>query len=181
MNFIVFDLEATCWMGKPPKGVIETIEIGAYKLNGVGQYKDTYNKFIKPVVNPQLSGFCKSLTKISQEDVDRAKTFEEVIEDFKFWAMDEVDNYMLVSWGEFDHRQLINDSLLHEQDIDWLRNRHINLRKQYARLKSYNKKLGLKNTVEREGFEFTGYHHSALADAENLAKVFVKFIDEWIY
>jgi hypothetical protein len=32
MNFIIFDLEATCWMGRPPHGINEIIEIGAVKV-----------------------------------------------------------------------------------------------------------------------------------------------------
>ena len=32
---------------------------------------------------------------------------------------------------------------------------------------------------EAEGFEFTGTYHRGLSDAQNLAKVFVKYIDMW--
>jgi len=33
-SIIVVDLEATCWKGRPPSGMIsEVIEIGAVKLN----------------------------------------------------------------------------------------------------------------------------------------------------
>ncbi|HHH54067.1 MAG TPA: 3'-5' exonuclease, partial [Bacteroidetes bacterium] len=62
MNYIVLDLEATCWMGKPPKGINEVIEIGAVKIDGYGKVKDYFSKLIKPSINPRLSGFCKKLT-----------------------------------------------------------------------------------------------------------------------
>jgi inhibitor of KinA sporulation pathway (predicted exonuclease) len=41
------------------------------------------------------------------------------------------------------------------------------------------KKTGLKATIKREGFEFTGIHHRAVSDAENTAKIFIKYIDMW--
>ena len=39
---------------------------------------------------------------------------------------------------------------------------------------------GLKAITKKEGFEFTGIHHRAIADAENLAKIVAKYIDEWV-
>ena len=44
MNFIIFDLEATCWEGKPPNMVQETIEIGAVRINPYGEVEDTFNR-----------------------------------------------------------------------------------------------------------------------------------------
>lgn len=181
MNYIIFDLEATCWLGRPPKGVIEIIEIGAVKLNQYGQVLDEFNKFVKPVVNPKLSGFCSGLTKIKQKDVDYAGEFPKIIEEFKDWMISEDDSFLLVSWGDFDNRQLVNDCNLHKLDENWVNGNHINLRKQYMNITHNVRQFGLKNTVKREGFEFTGSHHRALSDAQNLAKIFVKYIDEWIY
>jgi inhibitor of KinA sporulation pathway (predicted exonuclease) len=181
LNYIIYDLEATCWLGRPPKGIIEIIEIGAVKLNGFGEVLDEYNKFIKPVVNPILSGFCSGLTKIKQEDVDRAKEFPNVIEDFRDWMLDDADSFLLASWGDFDYKQLINDCKLHKLDDNWINGNHINLRKQYMKLTNNVRQYGLKNTIKREGFEFTGKHHRAISDAQNLAKIFVKYIDEWAY
>ena len=179
MKFILYDLEATCWRGRPPKGVNEIIEIGALMVNGYGEVLDTFNKFIKPDVNPILSGFCTSLTSISQEDVDRAEKFPRVIEQFKDW-IELDDNYYLCSWGKFDKQLLINDHQLHDLEHDWLES-SLDIKGQYQELRSNVKKTGLKNTIKREGFEFTGIHHRAISDAENLAKIFIKYIDSWKY
>ena len=75
----MFDLEATCWLGRPPHGVTEIIEIGAVKYNGYGEELGVFNQFIKPTVNPLLSPFCTKLTSITQENVDRSKTFDMTI------------------------------------------------------------------------------------------------------
>ncbi len=180
MNFILYDLEATCWRGRPPHGVNEIIEIGAYKVNEYGEVLGTFDKFIKPHVNPVLSGFCTWLTTITQKDVDKAGKFPQVIEEFKDWINTEED-YYLCSWGRFDIQLLRNDHDLHDVDDHWLKH-HLDIKSQYQEIKgSHVKKVGLKNSIKREGFEFTGVHHRAISDAENLTKIFVKFIDEWEY
>ena len=46
-------------------------------------------------------------------------------------------------------------------------------------MKRLNRSCGLKNALKREGFEFTGIHHRGISDAENLTKIFTKFLDEW--
>lgn len=165
-------------MGRPPKGYNEIIEIGAVKLNPLGEVLDTFSKFVKPTVNPKLSGFCKRLTSIKQTDVDRARTFPRVIEEFKDWVnLDE--DYCLCSWGKYDKNFFLNDCRLHKLETEWIEN-HVNLKGQYADMIGDDKHNGLKNTLKREGFEFTGIPHRAISDAENTAKIFIKYIDEWV-
>ncbi len=178
MNYIIFDLEATCWRGYPPKGITEIIEIGALKVNRYGEVEDSFSRFIKPVVNPLLSGFCKNLTSIRQEDVDRAATFPRVINSFMEWGRFYEEDYYLCAWGADDAMLLRNDCTLHDVEDDWLIN-FVNVKKAYKRLKGLQHASGLKSTVRKEGFDFTGLHHRAISDAENLAKVFVKYLEEW--
>lgn len=180
MRFIVYDLEATCWMGRPPGGISEVIEIGAFMINNYGEEIGSFNKFIKPHINPKLSSFCKKLTSITQENVDRADKYPKVIEQFKDWINVEEEEYLLCSWGKFDKDILNVNSRLHKLDEEWLEN-YTDVKKQYHTLKNQPKLTGLKNTIKREGFEFTGVHHRAISDAENLSKIFIKYIDEWVY
>lgn len=178
MKYIVYDLEATCWRGRPPKGINEVIEIGAYAINRYGQVLSEFSSFIKPTVNPLLSSFCTELTSITQKQVDRSKTFPDVIEDFKDWIeVDEVD-YMLCAWGKFDRDIIRNNCNVHRLEHDWV-DAFINVKERYHQNRGIKPHRGLKATVEKEGFEFTGVHHRAISDAENLAKIFVKYIDEW--
>jgi 3'-5' exoribonuclease 1 len=179
VNFIIFDLEATCWLGRPPHGVNEIIEIGAYKINTQGEIIGEFNQFVKPTVNPTLSEFCKKLTSISQEFVDNSNTFPNVINDFKNWIDIDAD-FKLCSWGQFDIQLIKNDCTLHNLDPDWL-DHYINVKDQYHEIKGEHKLTGLKNTIKSEGMEFTGIHHRAIADAENLAKIFIKYINNWSY
>lgn len=178
MNIIIFDLEATCWRGRPPKGVTEIIEIGAYKIDRYGKAISSFSKFIKPTVNPYLSGFCKSLTGINQNNVDTAYKFPQIIEEFWQWINVFEDEYLLCSWGSDDTNLLRNECTYHRLDVEWIK-QYVDLKKEYRNLKNIKNAPGLKAVVKKEGFEFTGEHHRAISDAENLAKVFVKYQEDW--
>ncbi|MEO1435970.1 MAG: 3'-5' exonuclease [Bacteroidota bacterium] len=179
MNYIIFDLEATCWEHKRASHIQEIIEIGACKINQYAEMEDTFCEFIKPVHHPTLSPFCKDLTSIRQEDVERAAEYPEVVENFKEWiGLYDNEDYLLCSWGYFDRKALAHDCDLHGLDFDWT-DRHISLKHQYPDIKGLNKPMGLKRAVLTEGFEFEGTHHRGIDDAINLAKVFAKYFDDW--
>jgi 3'-5' exoribonuclease 1 len=178
LHYIVFDLEATCWDGAPPNNIREIIEIGALKLNRYGEVKDTFSRFIRPKVNFPLSPYCMTLTGIKQLEVGSAPFFPEVIESFFHWANIWEEEYSLISWGAKDLELLLNDCALHHIETDWI-DPHVNLKKQYKDLKALPKPVGLLNALKREGYDFEGRHHRGLDDAANLAKIFVKYIDEW--
>lgn len=180
MNFIIFDVEATCWKGRPPSLVQEIIEIGAVSINAYGEFQGSFDRFVKPVINPVLSSFCRELTTIEQWEIDRSDPFDLVIESFQDWAQIFEEDYTLCAWGNFDKRMLIQDCKLHDMDFEWAE-QFINLKEQYSTIKRLHRSRGLRSVVEREGFEFTGIHHRGISDAENLAKVFIKYLDEWQY
>lgn len=162
--------------------VQETIEIGAVMTNRYGEVLGQFSRFVRPVLNPNLSMFCRRLTSIDQVSINRACGFAEVFEDFKEWTgIYEGEEYLLCSWGGFDKKQLVLDAELHNLESEWVADHHINVKQQFHEIKRWRNYKGLKRVVEHEGFEFTGEHHRAISDAQNLAKVFVKYIDEWQY
>lgn len=178
MKFIVYDIEATCWEGRPPGMVQETIEIGAVEVDRFGRVQSQFSRLIKPVIHPQLSHFCRKLTQIDQADLNRARDFTRVIREFKRWIGVDHDEYLLASWGDFDRVQLMADCEVHRLEDFWL-DEHIDLKKQYQQIRSLPKKRGLKSAVKHEGFTWEGEQHRALVDAQNTAKVFCGLIDMW--
>ncbi len=183
MHFIVFDLEATCWetpreaQGKTQ----EIIEIGAVKIDEDGDIIGKFAEFVRPVVHTQLTDFCQRLTSITQVDVNRARPFVDVVEDFKEWVgANDGEEYLFCSWGFFDQRALSKNCLLHDIDDAWTKP-HISLKHQYPRVCGMGRTIGLKSAVEKEGFEFAGTHHRGIDDALNLSKVFCKYITQWHY
>jgi inhibitor of KinA sporulation pathway (predicted exonuclease) len=180
VNFIIFDLEATCWQGNPNGLVQEIIEIGAFMYTQYGEEIGEYNRFVRPRLNPNLSAFCQELTGIEQESIDRARSFGEVIEEFQDWIGIFDEDYLLCSWGGFDRVMLCQDCALHQIESDWT-DPYINLKAQYREINRLSSAVGLAKAVRREGLEFEGFHHRAIDDAANLARIFVRYLDVWRY
>jgi len=65
VNYIILDLEATCWEGHD-KSRNETIEIGALKVNNEKLIVSEFEEFIKPMRFPILSEFCKKHEESNQ-------------------------------------------------------------------------------------------------------------------
>ena len=181
LNYIIYDLEATCWEDwDDSRKIQEIIEIGAIKVNDFGEAEDSFCRFVRPVRHPTLSMYCRNLTTIRQEDVNRARPFPEVLDDFLDWIVGENgdEEYLLCAWGSFDKKALVRDCQFHRLDTDWCEP-HIDLKEQYQRIRHLTKPAGLKKAIERENFEWTGTQHRGITDAYNLAKIFAKFLDEW--
>ena len=85
MNYIILDLEATCWQGNAMDRNSEIIEIGAYRVNGYREWIDKFQSFVRPVEHPRLSTYCTDLTGITQQQVNKAKTFDHIFPLFEDW------------------------------------------------------------------------------------------------
>lgn len=191
MKLIVFDLECTC-EDDDDKFEREIIEIGAikvepvyvpvlYKNKIVGRFDKfktlgTYQTFVKPVENPELTDYCLNLTGIKQDDVDCAKLFVEALPgflDFIKGTGDEIDDSWICSWGHFDRIQLAQECKKHTQSLEWLR-QHSSIKHEYAKVAGLERPMGLLRALEREGFEFEGSYHRAMDDTKNTLKIFQK-------
>ncbi len=178
MNYIIFDLEATCWQDKNSAKNNETIEIGAVLINENKEIVSEFCRFIKPLENPILSDFCKQLTTITQDDIDNAEEFSKVIAEFQQWITQGGNDYVLCSWGFYDKKQFTHDCRLHGLDTKWLKN-HISIKHQYATIHNPKKSIGMKTALLNEGFTLTGTHHRGIDDAKNITKIFIKYFDKW--
>ncbi|TBU48003.1 ribonuclease H-like domain-containing protein [Dichomitus squalens] len=91
--FLVLDVEATCVEGSDfayPNEIIEwPVCLLRWKdANVKGKTRELeivaeFRSFVRPTWRPQLSEFCQALTGITQEQVDSASTFPEVLQDFR--------------------------------------------------------------------------------------------------
>lgn len=178
MNYIVFDLELTCWEGDRAGRVQEIIEIGAYKIDPYGNLKSKFSKFVKPMLYPSLSPYCTQLTTISQDMVNSAKSFKEVFKEFYDWAEFDFEPYQLIAWGDKDKQYILNECLAIKTETDWL-TPYNDLKTQYQKIKKLYEPKGLRHALESEGIEFEGTLHRAIDDAYNLGKIFMKFFGEW--
>lgn len=177
MNYIIVDLEATCWDQRGLKRQNEIIEIGAVKVNEHGEIESEFNAFVKPHLFPELSDFCTELTSITQQDVDVAKPFAQVLTDFLEWI--NVDQpYWVCSWGLYDKNQFKKDCQLHSLSEEWIKN-HISIKHQYTDIKNLKRHTGMKGALWMENLELDGTHHRGIDDARNITKIFLKHLNNW--
>lgn len=181
-SYITLDLEATCEDRKLLKEQNrefknEIIEIGAVKINEQGEIVDSFSQFVKPILKPVLTDYCKELTKITQTDIDEAEGFSIVLKAFQEWMG---EDYQLCSWGFYDKKQLRLDCERHDLDSLWLRP-HISLKHQYQEIRHLTRGVGVRKALAKEGFQFDGTPHRGIDDARNIAKIFLKLKDQWTY
>jgi inhibitor of KinA sporulation pathway (predicted exonuclease) len=169
--FLVIDLEATCCDLKLiPRREMEIIEIGAVMLE-TSSLKPIaeFQTFIKPVRHPILTDFCKQLTSITQEQVDRAPTYPEAMRSFQEWLF-EYPKSIFGSWGEYDRKQFLQDSKFHSLPLPYpLSSKHINLKQLFSENQGLPKKYGMAQALELAGIELIGTHHRGIDDSRNIA------------
>lgn len=179
MYSIILDLEATCWNETMQNREQEIIEIGACLVDPYGKIENTFSRLIRPQKYPFLSAYCKQLTGIEQNELDRAKKFEIVFDEFLNWCeYDEGNPLSIFAWGKTDLLLLTKACEISNVEMDWLED-FIDMKSVYAKIKGLPKLVGLDKALTFENFEFEGNRHRALPDALNLAKIFVKYFEEF--
>jgi inhibitor of KinA sporulation pathway (predicted exonuclease) len=169
MNYLIVDLEATCWEKKVGVDAMEIIEIGAVKLDGDNYAViDEFQRFVKPAENPRLSDFCTKLTSITQKDVDGAEFFESVFADFLTWAGPEP--YRFCSWSTYDLKQFREDCARRGVEFPEKLESHIDLQQLYS-AKSGSPISTMEQALKKLDIPLDGAHHRALDDSRNIAKI----------
>lgn len=111
MHYIIFDLEWNQASEQPTDSVphtqpalhFEIIEIGAVKVDALGNVLGEFGELIRPVVYPHLFERIRQVVKISEEDLLRARSFPEVWKDFIAWCGDDP---RFCTWGSMDLTEL---------------------------------------------------------------------------
>jgi 3'-5' exoribonuclease 1 len=178
---ILVDFEATCWDKdeKHKQGNAEIIEIGAVAVDGEYQVLSEFSTFIRPVKEPVLSEFCRSLTGIEQREVDKALKFNDGIQCFYHWILTSRTerDYAIYTWGNYDRSLLRRNfrmnkcknggmsNIIHGKMIDL---QEIFLKTVTLQYSSCSMSMALSIIGEC----FQGKKHSSLDDARNLLKLY---------
>lgn len=165
-RFLVVDLEATCWERAAP-APNEIIEIGSVCYDvGLGPV-DEFQTFVRPILMPALSPFCKELTQVRQSDVDAAPLFPEALRAWCEWAADH-SPWVLASWGLYDRKQLAHDCGLHGVDYPFAG--HVNIKAAFAKARG-TRPCGMAQALHQVGLPLVGTHHRGIDDARNIARL----------
>ena len=170
--YLVVDLEATCCdkQATIKQTEMEIIEIGAVMVHPESlTIIHEFQSFIKPIRHPILTEFCKSLTSISQTQVDRAPTYPEAIALLEKW-LSGYSNGVFGSWGDYDRKQFKQDSNFHQLPFP-IAYPHVNLKKVFSETQGLSKRYGMEQALEIAGLPLEGTHHRGIDDARNIAKL----------
>lgn len=169
--WLVIDLEATCCDDvRFPRSEMEIIEVGAVIADaGSLQPVDEFQTFVRPVRHSTLTEFCVELTGITQEEVDTAPAFDEVMRMLVEW-MSNYPDAVFCSWGDYDHRQFQRDCRFHS--VEWpFGPRHVNLKKRFSSRYGLKRGEGLKEALQKHGLSFEGRPHRGIDDARNITRL----------
>ena len=162
------DLEASCWEAAWVRHRMETIEIGAVRLDAALQVVDEYDAFVRPVAFPRLSSFCTKLTSITQDQVDAADTFPRAFARFLTWTGPDA---RLVTWGAFDLQQLRADCQRHDMVFpEHLAVTHLDLKTAFGHWKR-RKRVAMADALDLLDLPLVGHAHRGIDDARNLARI----------
>ena len=166
---IIFDLEMCCWndSDKSTGEIIEfslcEVDIETLTVIRSAQY------YVKPNIDV-ISEFCTELTGITPAKIKKqGRPISEVLATIKkkFGS----SNKTFVAWGRDD---LTIKNELEQKGLSFEMGDYINLANMYRLMNGKQRNCSQLDAMQDEGLEFVGKQHSALADAENLAELFIK-------
>ncbi|SEQ09281.1 3'-5' exonuclease [Flavobacterium urocaniciphilum] len=169
-KIIVVDIEATCWEGKLPEGMIsDIIEVGVCLLDvETGEISDNRGILIKPE-RSTISSFCTELTTITPELIEQeGVSFDDALhilkKDYKSqsraWA----------SFGAYDLRQFQKQCLSLSKTYPFGPS-HINVKSLFALKNKLGHELGMDGALKFLNIPLEGTHHRGVDDAKNIAKI----------
>lgn len=169
-KIVIIDVEATCWEGAVPEGMMsEIIEIGICLLDvNTGEVSDNRGLLVKPE-RSVISPFCTSLTTITPEMVEKdgisfkeacallRKTFET---QSRAWA----------SFGAYDLKQFQRQCEAMGVGYPFGPS-HINVKTLFALKQRLGHEQGMAGALAMINESLDGTHHRGVDDAKNIAKI----------
>ena len=173
-NFLVIDLEATCWEDSQyQKENSEIIEIGVALID-FSQRKvvDKAQYIIKPKKS-KVSEYCTKLTGITQEQVDKEGI--DLMRASKL--IRKKFNPTHIGWGAWgDDKTMLTNECELKKAIFPFNDTYFDLGYLFTLKNGNNKKWNLEKALKKEGLEFIGNAHSGVDDAVNTARLFIKYL-----
>ncbi|XP_042305336.1 3'-5' exoribonuclease 1 isoform X1 [Sceloporus undulatus] len=181
----VIDFEATCEEGNQLEFTHEIIEFPIVLLNTQTlEIEDTFQQYVKPEINPQLSDFCINLTGISQELVDQADEFPKVLRSAIDWMKQKElgsrYSYAILTDGSWDMSKFLNiQCRVNRLRYPTFAKKWINIRKSYGNFyKIPRNQTKLSTMLEKLGMDYDGRPHSGLDDSKNIARIAIRMLQD---
>lgn len=178
MLAVIFDVETTY---VTVKGEIpEIVEIGACKVN-LNAYdpgetgKDCFQCYTFPEIKGSFGKKTLKFIGLKEEDLGQVVPFREGYDRFMEWIGSELVYFC--SWGVDDRKILLEHCKRFDLPQSWLNHYH-DIQRPISQLLVKRNQMKLKDAIEQAGIEKEGRLHSALVDAINTTKLFVRYYDQ---
>ncbi|XP_074652516.1 3'-5' exoribonuclease 1-like [Tubulanus polymorphus] len=173
---VIIDFEATCEESNGTNFPHEIIEFPAILLNtNTLKVESEFHEYCRPQKNSKLSPFCTELTGITQEVIDSADAFPDVLQRMESWlslcSNDGASTYAIVTDGPWDMSRFMQKQCqISEIKFPRWARKWVNVRKTYRNFYGFAK-ANLRAMLENLGMAFIGKPHSGIDDARNIARV----------
>lgn len=181
----VVDFEATCEEDNPSDFLHEIIEFPMVLINThTLEIVDTFQEYVKPELNPQLSDFCVKLTGITQKMVEEADLFPVVLQRVVSWLqkreLGTKYKYAILTDGSWDMSKFLNiQCRVSRIKYPPFAKKWINIRKSYGNFyKVPRTQTKLSTMLEKLGLTYEGRPHSGLDDSRNIARIAVRMLQD---
>jgi inhibitor of KinA sporulation pathway (predicted exonuclease) len=168
----VVDVEATCWNGDPPPGMVnEIIEIGLASIDVDSWQRVEKHQILVRPERSEVSAFCTQLTGLTAEEVGAGVTFAEACRllTSQYGAAERV----WMSWGDYDRKQFVRQCEATGVAYPF-GPVHVNAKARFADVRRLKRAPGMSRALGLAGLPLEGRHHSGADDAWNIAALIVQ-------
>lgn len=178
---IILDFEATCDDKRvhEPQEIIEfpSVILSLETLEII----DEFESFVKPVVKPCLTDFCRNLTSIEQKDVDSADFFKDVFERHYNWLKEKglnEENSVIITCGDWDLKIMLPDQCKTAgvEYIPPIYARWNNIKRLFCKVRGLRKAKGMPGMLDDLGLELKGHHHRGIDDCRNITDILIELV-----
>lgn len=179
IDYVVVDFKATCEKGANTN-MPEIIEFSSILVEAITGHQPVlpFHTYVRPILHPKLSEFCKEYSGILQKDVeDGTVMLSEALQLHQNWLKKaETENggslsFAVVTWGNWDCGTMLRQECLFKNvPIPYYFNQWINLKKPFA--EKFGDNYGsapVLEAVKAAGLNWRGRPTGGKSQAENKA------------
>jgi inhibitor of KinA sporulation pathway (predicted exonuclease) len=163
----VVDVEATCWDGPVPPGMVnEIIEIGLTVVDLTELRRVSRHRILVRPQRSTVGAFCTELTGLTQQEVNGGIGFGEAC---RLLAVEHAGwERPWASWGDYDRLQFTRQCQATGAAYPF-GVRHTNAKAVFAAANGLRRRPGMAQALELAGLPLEGRHHRGEDDAWNIA------------
>lgn len=181
--YMVIDFECTCEMedNSWPHEIIE-FPVVLMKAD-TGDFVAEFHRYVRPLLRPILTPFCKNLTGIQQETVDKADPLAVVVKDFQRWldlTLPPGASVCCATDGPTDMEKFMYRYAVRRDGVPFpeLLFTYVDVKLTFSKFFRTKSKLRLPIMLRELGMKMEGQLHSGIDDTRNIARLMNAMMDK---